>query len=310
MKRFQHGDRVCFLGDSITAQNRYVALIADHYKTCFPEESIRIFNCGISGGTAALMRKYFEEDVRPHDPTHIFIMLGVNDARCHLLSTMERSASRHTALRQFYEDYKTNLTALLNTAVSTGADVTLMTPPPYDEYTGTNAHPGGFALIAGFAEFVRALCAETGCRMIDIHTFLTEQLQSDVLYDSDHVHPNDMGHYLLAKRILQEQGLDIGAFRPMPAYLTQWRDAVAAYRGLYAVEYMVIANDSMTPHQKIGFIQDYLDRQAYNDPTRDEGTNAFFKRVGENYLQNKLRQTELFAQIDTLFDSMRANELP
>ena len=41
--RISENSRILFIGDSITAQNRYVALIADHYKTNFPQEDIKFF---------------------------------------------------------------------------------------------------------------------------------------------------------------------------------------------------------------------------------------------------------------------------
>lgn len=302
MDRFKNGDRVCFVGDSITAQNRYVAYLVDHYKTNFPNEDIQIFNCGISGGTSSLLLKYFDEDTLPHNPTHIFIMLGVNDSQRENLYR-ERSESRFDDLMDAYNLYKEKLPALIKKAQGTGARVTVMTPPPYDEYTPTDikAYPGGFALVAGYANFVREYCKENSIELIDIHAYLTNLVQTNDLYNTDHTHPNDLGHHYIAKCILEKQGLDIGEYKDYPEYLLPWKNLVAEYREIYAVEYMVVKSDTMTVKEKVEFIRDYLDNKKYDRIDRSESLNEFFKRVSEQYYVNKPRQKEMFDEIDTIY---------
>ena len=65
---FPSGSRICFLGDSITAQNKYLTWIVDWYKTAFPAADIRFYNCAFSGGTVALLNNMFEKDVLPTSP--------------------------------------------------------------------------------------------------------------------------------------------------------------------------------------------------------------------------------------------------
>lgn len=306
MERFKHGDRVCFVGDSITSQNRYVALIVDHYKTNFPKEDIKFFNCGISGGTASILMKYFDEDVFSHKPTHIFVMLGVNDS-CRDVLFLPRTQERYSKLKKAYENFKINFSNLCQKAVNTGAKLTVMTPPPYAEYqvSPREALKGGFALISGYADYIRSLSKEKTYETFDIHSFMTEQLQTEILYNDDRVHPNDLGHYCIAKCFLKNQGLDIGEFKEYPEYLEKWRQAVISYREIYAVENMLIQDDTATPDKKVEFIKEYLENKKYLNPDRTEGVNLFFKKVAEGYVENKMRQAELYLQIDKIFDETK-----
>ena len=86
MSIFNKNARVCFVGDSITAANKYVSLIAAYYKENLPELNVQIYNCGVSGGTAKSQYIFFNDDVLPHNPTDIFIMLGINDSDRGLLN--------------------------------------------------------------------------------------------------------------------------------------------------------------------------------------------------------------------------------
>src|ERR1035438_7237204 len=49
---FQDGDRVCFVGDSITSGGGYHAYVQLFYATRYPTRELTYFNCGHSGGSA------------------------------------------------------------------------------------------------------------------------------------------------------------------------------------------------------------------------------------------------------------------
>ncbi|MEC8279738.1 MAG: GDSL-type esterase/lipase family protein, partial [Verrucomicrobiota bacterium] len=77
---FQHGDRVVFIGDSITHGGRYHADIYLYHATRFPNHPFFAHNCGIAGDTASGTNLRFEADIAVHRPTVATIMLGMNDA--------------------------------------------------------------------------------------------------------------------------------------------------------------------------------------------------------------------------------------
>jgi hypothetical protein len=197
---------------------------------------------------------------------------------------------------------------LCQKAKSVGAEVTLLTPTPYAEYQDTSKevlHKGAFALLAVYAEFVRNYAKENGFECIDVHSFITKQMQTKILFNDDCFHPNDLGHHCIAKSILQSQGLDIGEPKDFPEYLEKWRQAVICYRGLYAVEYMVIPDNIDSVKEKIEFVKDYLENKKYVNSYRAESVNLFFKKVSEEYVQNKLRQKEMFLEIDKIYDETK-----
>ena len=305
MSRFPDGSRVCFVGDSITAQNRYVAHVVDYYKTHFPEADVTFYNCGISGGTAGLLLSVFDEDVVPLKPTHVFIMLGVNDSGRDQLS-LPRSEERWQSLKAGYEIFKENLQKLCNKITDIGAELILLTPPPYDEYQECDGMvlKGGYALVSGFANYMKQLATEKGYLIFDCHDYMTYMLQENVLYGDDRVHPNDLGQYHIAKFILSTQGFESGEFFPIPEYLEPWREKVWSYRYLYAVEHMLIPKELCALEEKLHYIKGYLEREEWNVQGRRESLNNFFKKIAENYLLYKGRQTEIFEEIETLYETL------
>ena len=277
MNRFPNGARVAFIGDSITAANLFDAHVAAYYCRTFPGTNISFFNFGVSGGSAGSAYLYLEKDVYPHLPTHAVIMLGVNDSGRGNLS-LPRSADRWTRLKNSYDRYCENMRKLVSELQSKGIAVTLMTPAPYAEYctTAEAPLPGGYALIAGYAEFIRNLAREKGCDLIDLHIGLTEALESADLYRQDHVHPNEEGHKVIAKLILAAQGLSADIADFAETEFPEHHDVVSKIRRLYAVEWMVIRNFDLPAEEKLSFIRAYLDEKRY--------PREYFESIARDYI--------------------------
>ncbi|WP_020470277.1 SGNH/GDSL hydrolase family protein [Zavarzinella formosa] len=77
---FQKGDRVTFLGDSITAQYQYSSDIELYLTTRFPDWKLSFLNAGIGGDTANGGAGRFQNSVLDDKPTAITINFGMNDA--------------------------------------------------------------------------------------------------------------------------------------------------------------------------------------------------------------------------------------
>ena len=80
LRRFEDNARVCFMGDSITHQNRYLAHIVSYYREHFPEAKVEFYNCGIAGGTLKTMFQTFDIDTINYKPTHVVLMIGVKNS--------------------------------------------------------------------------------------------------------------------------------------------------------------------------------------------------------------------------------------
>ena len=76
---FRKGDRIVFLGDSITEQYQYSTDIELYLTTRFPDGAMTFINAGIGGDTATGGARRFEEHVLAEKPTALTIDFGMND---------------------------------------------------------------------------------------------------------------------------------------------------------------------------------------------------------------------------------------
>lgn len=76
---FKYGDRVMFLGDSITEQYQYSSFVELYLATHFPAWKLSFLNAGISGDTATGGAGRFQAQVLDEKPTVVTINFGMND---------------------------------------------------------------------------------------------------------------------------------------------------------------------------------------------------------------------------------------
>ena len=108
MNKFQSGERVCFVGDSITHKGMFIKQILAYYRKYLPEVKVEFYDCGIAGGNLGNTIKVFEEDIAIYDPTHIVLMIGVNDSRRNRLEN-ESSDEKYEKILEAYERYKSRV---------------------------------------------------------------------------------------------------------------------------------------------------------------------------------------------------------
>ncbi len=293
LERFPNNSRVCFIGDSLTAQNAIQWMTVDCYKNNIPDNGIEFINCGVAGGTATSALEYLEDDVFPHNPTHAVIGFGVNDSLRWDLGK-PRSFERYDRLVWGFNRFKENLRKLCDILIERGIKVTLCTPPPYDEYQVSNEPVlvGGYALITAYADEVRNIARERNLPLCDYFEHIAREMQMDSLYNTDRVHPTDRGYYIMAKHFLSLQGLDIDAYKPMPEYLRDWNAKVSEKVEIYAAELMVVGDYYLPLDEKLKRAQNLLD-------TAEEG-NVFI-RFAKNYLKLKPSQDQICADIKALY---------
>lgn len=296
MKRFPDGARVCFVGDSLVAQNRHVKRIIDYYGRHFPKSGIRFFNCGVAGGTYSCAVDFFEDDVLRHRPTHVVVAFGVNDAwRGHL--EWPRGEERLSILRGAFDRYRENVARFAQKVRERGIHLTLCTPAPYDEYTEGGEPPlrGGFALMLGYADFIRAFAKGEGIPLCDYHDAFSRfiETQEDV-YSPDRVHPTDHGHYLLAKTFLAHQGLEIDKEAPIPDYFDRWAEAVTRLRDVYGAEHMIVENYHLPLEEKLKIARRRMEVV--------DGNAAVIERFGGAFVRDAEAKEALYLEIDRLYE--------
>jgi len=295
LERFPNGSRICFIGDSLTAQNTVQWMMIDCYKRNLPDTKIEVFNCGVGGGTAQAAFQYLEDDVYIHNPTHAVIGFGINDCGRFDL-TNPPSADRYNRLVDCFEQYKKSVRELCDVLIKRGIKVTLCTPPPYDEYhEGTEpVFKGCFALILAYAEEVRKIAKEKNLPLCDYFDFFAREMQTDSLYSGDHVHPNAHGYFTMGKFFLAQQGLEFGEEKlTPPEYLQDWCKKVAEKIEIYGGELMIVKNYTAPLEEKLKIAEEYA-RTSKN-------VNPRLIEVANNFVRLKPHQAEILKEIDELY---------
>lgn len=276
--RFPDNARVCFIGDSLTAQNQILPRVIDHYNKHFSQANVRFFNCGTSGGTYKTAIEFFYDDVLVHNPTHAVVAFGVNDTNRWALE-WGRTKQTYDNLKAYYENFKKEVKIYCEMLKEHNIDFVICTPAPYDEYSETDvvASKGGFALIAEYANVVRAFAKDNNIPLCDHHAFLTEQLQidSEPIISHDHVHPVPHGYYLMAKNFLAFQGLEIDPEADIPEYFNKWREEVQKLRLVYGTEQMVIHNYKMPLEEKVKLIKEKIKTENWGVPAFEPFIRGF-----------------------------------
>lgn len=295
--KFPDNARVCFIGDSLTQANQTLSRVIDFYNKNFAKNNIRFFNCGTSGGTYQSAIEFFYDDVLRHNPTHAVVAFGVNDSNRWFLNE-KRSVGRISQLKTDFENYKKNVEKYCKILQQNNICVTLCTPPPYDEYTQTEetAMKGGYALILGYAQFIRGFAKENKIPVCDYHDYITNCLQSDdrPIYSADRVHPTAHGYYLMAKCFLAHQGYVLDDEQPLPKYFEEWSLAVHKMRMIYGAEQMIIGDYTMDLETKMSIMEQKLQNENW-------GATVFepFIRV---FVAEKRKQDLLYQAIDELYE--------
>lgn len=231
---FSKGERVVFLGDSITRQGWYEADVQMWLDAARPELGVKVVNAGVSGDTAdgALMR--FDWDLKPMRPDRVFVMFGMNDVDVKLYTGQPAGEEPAAKRGEKIAAYERNMRTLVDRILAEGWRLVLMTPTPYDEYSKTNkgqmwkgANEKG---LSECAEIVRRIAREKNVPLVELHRPLTEAWKAAADGDGftvDRVHPSEAGYRLVAAEILKAAGVAEPSFPTNgPAYEAM-RDEVA-----------------------------------------------------------------------------------
>ncbi|MFK4998876.1 SGNH/GDSL hydrolase family protein [Bacillus sp. N9] len=196
---FQSGNKLVFIGDSITDTGRrddpegmghgYVRLIRDYYAVTVPHLSLEMINKGVSGDRVDDLAARWQRDIIDHKPDWVSISIGINDVWRQLKRPEEKQIYRDQ-FEQIYAD-------LLNQLVSkTRAKIILMEPTVIEE----NADAIGNRMLIPYIDAVHRLAKEYGAIIVPTHqAFLTYlAYQSGFPLTTDGVHMNTAGNLLMA----------------------------------------------------------------------------------------------------------------
>ena len=195
----QNGQTVAFLGDSITEQGAatpggYVRLVASGLAANGIE--IKVVPAGISGHKSDQMLARLERDVLSKKPDWMTLSCGVNDVW---------HGEKGVAL----EDYKKNVTAIVDRCQKAGVKVLVLTATqiklPVD-------NPNNIKLAA-YNAFLRDLAKERSLPLADLNADMVATQDAlkaagiKRVLTGDGVHMNIYGNLMMAKGVLKGFGL-------------------------------------------------------------------------------------------------------
>jgi lysophospholipase L1-like esterase len=248
------GDRVVFLGDSITEQRLYTTYIEAYTLTRFPAWKLTFRNVGWGGDTSWLrqrshpdegalfaaaespqqamvedaVKRGLERDVLPLRPTVVTIDFGMNDH----------------SYKPFREDifraYVRSQAQLAKVLEGAGARVVLLTPQPIEEKRPDPDQDERNQSLRRFSDGLKEVAVQQGALFVDefapyMSLMLRERAANPAAFigGGDAVHPGPAGHTLMAWAILKGMGA--------PAAVS--RAEIAAPAGtVVAAEHCAISN--------------------------------------------------------------------
>lgn len=221
------GKRVLWLGDSITQDGKYVTDIEYSLERRFPSQKVDIVSIGLASETTSGLSEKAHPFPRPWvlerlqraldkvKPNVVVACYGMNDGIYHPQSPERLKA------------FQKGIGKLIASVRAAGATLILLTPPPFDPLPVKSILPGtapDFSFMAPYdhyddvlAEYARWELSlnEPGVTVIDLHTPLSDYLKQrrrtdpGFSYSTDGIHPDAVGHLLMAHVILQALGVAV-----------------------------------------------------------------------------------------------------
>lgn len=196
------GDRIAFLGDSITEGGAghaggYVQMVVSGLAA--NDIQVEMIPAGISGHKSDQMLERLHRDVLDKKPTWMTLSCGVNDVW-------------HGANGIPLEAYRKNITSIVDQAQGAGVQVMILT----STMIGEDAQDANNLRLDAYNDFLRSLAAEKKCLLADLNADMQaaiqpaaaggKQIELQLTYDGVHMGP--LGNRLMARGILRAFGLN------------------------------------------------------------------------------------------------------
>ena len=212
--KFKKGDRIAFVGNSITHGGHYHSYIWLYYMTHFPDMPITILNCGVGGDTSKDIKERIKDDVFSKSPTYISMTFGMNDVGYYDFYKQDAQEIAKKRIQESLDNYK-----IIEKQLQDAKDVTkvLIGGSPYDEGAKIESQifPGKNAALVKVNDFLHVSARENSWGFVDFTRpmmAINEQEQKlDSLFTlcgGDRIHPDNDGHMVMAFLFLKAQGLD------------------------------------------------------------------------------------------------------
>ena len=216
----KNGDKIAFMGDSITAagvkKDGYVTLVME----ALQKEGLDVSHvpAGISGHKSNDMLARLDTDVISKKPQWMILSCGVNDV-WHFKLRLGKRTFQGVSL----EDYKKNITAIIDKAQAANIKVMILTATMIGEDPERELNKN----LIPYNDFLREIAKEKNCLLADLNKDMQEALKKipdakgtakmfgepeykrDIKnkLTTDGCHMNPLGNIMMAKGVLRAFGL-------------------------------------------------------------------------------------------------------
>ncbi|MBS1605326.1 MAG: SGNH/GDSL hydrolase family protein [Bacteroidetes bacterium] len=210
---FRTGERVVFVGNSITEAGYYESYIWLYYMLHFPGRRITVYNAGIGGDRAKNIAARLDDDVFAKKPTTICLTFGMNDTGYFEFLQGNADSTARERIREshlYFDSIRRRLKGYVP------ARKILMSSSLYDETVRNpkNYFPGKSRAMQQVAAFQQEAAKQEGWGFVDLLNPMTEitlreqkKDTSFTLTGSDRIHPGNAGHFVMAWLFLKQQGM-------------------------------------------------------------------------------------------------------
>ncbi|HTU88911.1 MAG TPA: SGNH/GDSL hydrolase family protein [Gemmataceae bacterium] len=200
------GDRIVFLGDSITEggvrPKGYVTLIKKSLTEKHKDLSLKVIGAGISGNKVPDLQRRLERDVLAKKPTVVMIYIGINDV-WHGENDPKKGTSK--------DKFEAGLKEIIGKIKKAGARVILCTPSVIGEKAdGSNKLD---AKLDEYSAVSRRVAREEKVQLCDLRRAFLDHLKKNnpdnkekEILTIEGVHLNDAGNRFVAEVMLKALG--------------------------------------------------------------------------------------------------------
>ncbi|AXE18054.1 G-D-S-L family lipolytic protein [Runella rosea] len=210
--------RIVFIGNSITYAGQFITDIEAYLLTHYPNRRFEFINVGLPSETVSGLsesnhaggrfprpdlHERLDRVLTQTKPDFVFACYGMNDG-IYLPLDEER-----------FQKYREGITWLHTRVAGIGVPIVHLTPPIYDELKGKAVGYG--AVLDTYSEWLLSQRKAQKWEIADLHfpmkVYLEQHRQNnpDFALAKDGVHPDALGHWLMAKQVLMylgEKGLE------------------------------------------------------------------------------------------------------
>ena len=281
--KYTDGKVICFLGDSITQNGKYIRELYEHYlsdETAIP--GIEMYNCGVPGDKTTQALARIDTDCLNYNPDVVFVCFGVNhlEKKYYGADTYTNYTAQQEAIM---ETYTSETRQIIEKIQATGAKVVICTPPPHNDASAGLARNVG---LAQMTEIIYGLAKEYDLDVVDYYNAMKDLDYSKYIM-TDCTHPNDLGHHVMAQAVLKAFGyvdeIDTSAA------LTQFA-GINDKRHTESYNYRLVIYKNLTEFKDIETVEERYET-AYAKLLQQ--TDAQQKFIYQNYCDNCFRVDEM-----------------